>query len=175
MGSLRLKLRIIDGDFIPIEYHLEGVDPTGHADVYYNFADMVGDVAYIITLKFYCLRKINFSTMVQDETKNFQTNHSKGTITYCQNPTKPTLRHSPVTNSLRCIGLNRVCLFNPEENINQASRKKLPHYMLASDLAQLKENVQFDVLGDDNLRLHQRGALQQGKWCCFTLNLFPNE
>jgi hypothetical protein len=175
MGTLKVKLRILYGEFQPVEYHLGGIDPTGHADVYYNFADIIGDIPYLETLQFYCVRKIDFSTMVNGTTKNFQTNHSKGTITFYQNPNNVTLQHQTITTSLRCIGLNRVSLINPKENINQASRKKLPHYMLASDLIQFKENVQFDATGGDNLRNHQRGSLQQGKWCCFTLNLFPNE
>ena len=173
MGTLRIKLVITNGTFKPAEYHLEGVDPTGHADVYYNFADMIGNVPFISYLKLYSLRKIDFSTMVHNETKNFQTNHSKGTITYYQNPSQPIV--TPIPSSLRCIGLNRVCLLNGLENINQASRKKLPHYMLASDLTQFNENVQFDGIWSDNIRIHHRKAAEQGKWICFSLNLFPNE
>jgi hypothetical protein len=152
---------------------LEGVDPTGHADVYYNFGDLIGNVPYIGYLKLYCLRKIDFSTMVDGATKNFQTNRTKGTITYHQNPSQPII--APISSSLRCIGLNRVCLLNGGEAINQASRKKLPHYMLASDQTQFSENVQFDAIWSDNRRKHQRKVSEQGKWLVFTLNLFSNE
>jgi hypothetical protein len=170
MGTLRIKLLISLGEFRPVEYHLEGVDPTGHADVYYNLSDITGDVTSLDTLKLYCIRKINFSTMVAGTTKNFQTNNSKGTITYYKNPSQPIATTN--INTLRCMGLNRVCLMNGRENINQASRKKLPHYILASDLAQFDENVQFDAIWDDNLRAHHRHPTQQVKWIAFTLNLF---
>ena len=169
MGTLRIKMLISLGKFKPVEYHLEGVDPTGHADVYYNLSDITGDIASLQTLKLYCVRKINFSTMVAG-TKNFQTNHSKGTITYYKNPSQPIATTN--INTLRCIGLNRVCLMNAKEIINQASRKKLPHYILASDLAQFDENVQFDAIWADNLRAHHRQPTQQVKWLAFILNLF---
>jgi hypothetical protein len=170
MGTLRIKMLISLGTFKPVEYHLEGVDPTGHADVYYNLGDVTGDIDYIGALKLYCVRKIDFSAMVHDTTKNFQTNHSKGTITYYKNANQPIA--TPTSNTLRCIGLNRVCLMTVKENINQASRKKLPHYILASDLAQFNENVQLDAIWSDNLRDHHRKSGQQGKWAAITLNLF---
>ena len=173
MGTLRIKLIITNGTLKPVEYHLEGVDPTGHADVYYNLGDIVGNIASIGYMKLYCLRKIVFSTMVDGATKNFQTNRTKGTITYYQNPSQPII--TPAPSSLRCIGLNRVCLLNARERLNQASRKKLPHYLLASDMTQFNENVQFDGIWNDNLRQHLRQLGRQGEWCCFTLNLFQNE
>ena len=173
MGSLRIKLIITNGTLKAFEYHLEGVDPTGHADVYYNFGDLVGNINSLVNMRLYCLRKIVFSTLVDGTTKNFQTNRAKGTITYHQNPSQPIIQPAP--SSLRCIGLNRVCLLNGKERINQASRKKLPHYLLASDMTQFNENVQFDGLWDDNLRQHLRQAATQGQWCCFTLNLFQNK
>ena len=173
MGTLFLQFTISNGTIKPAEYRLEGVDPTGHADVYYNFGDILGNMSYLVLMKLYCIRKIDFSTMVDGATKNFQTNSTKGTITYYQNPTQPII--TPIPSSLRCIGLNRVCLMNAAEDINQASRKKLPHYMLASDLTQFNENVQFDVIWSDNLRQHHRHLHSQGAWGAFTLNLFPNE
>jgi hypothetical protein len=174
MGTLRIKMVISKGTFKPVEYHLEGVDPTGHADVYYNLGGWAGIAnSADLSLKLYCLRKIDFSTMVHDETKNFQTNYSKGTITYYKNPALPII--TPAPTSLRCIGLNRVCLLHARENINQASRKKLPHYMLASDLAQFNENVFFDGIWSDNLRQHHRKPIIQDRWFTFILNLFENE
>ena len=173
MGTLLIKFVISNGVLKPVEYHLEGVDPTGHADVYYNFGDIIGNATYLAIVKLYCIRKIDFSTMVDGATTNFQTNRTKGTITYYQNPSQPII--TPAPSSLRCIGLNRACLFNAAEDINQPSRKKLPHYMLASDLTQFNENVQFDALWSNNLREHHRNPHTQGKWGAFTLNLFPNE
>jgi hypothetical protein len=174
MGSLRIKFVITNGTFKPNEYHLDGVDPTGHADVYYNLGDIVGNIFNLQFVKLYCTRKIEFSTMVVDgATKNFQTNRTKGTITYHQNPAQAII--TPAPSSLRCIGLNRVCLINCSEKINQPSRKKLPHYLLASDMTQLNENVHFDGVWNDNLRQNARAANQQGKWCCITLNLFQNK
>ena len=170
MGSLRIKIIVNRGELIPTEYHLEGIDPTGHANVYYNLGDMIGDIDYLHYLKLYCVRKIDFSQMVDGATKNFQTNHSKGTITYYQNPNQPIPTLLP--NTLRCIGLNRVCLCTGAEAINQASRKKLPHYILASDLAQFKENVLFDAIWSDNASAFQREGVNQGKWIVFSLNLF---
>jgi hypothetical protein len=178
MGTLTIKLTITHGTFNAVEYRLEGVDPTGHADVYYNFGDLIGNLGAVQgssaqeSLKLYCIRKIDFSTMVvNDATKNFQTNRSKGTITYHQNPAQAII--TPAPSSLRCIGLNRVCLLNGKERLNQPSRKKLPHYLLASDIQQFNENVQFDGVWDDrkNIRL----VALQNRWCCFTLNLFENE
>jgi hypothetical protein len=173
MGTLLLKFVITNGVFKPVEYHLEGVDPTGHADVYYNFGDVIGNLTYVAIVKLYCYRKIDFSTMVDGATKNFQTNRAKGTITYHQNPAQAII--TPAPSSLRCIGLNPVCLLNAAEDINQASRRKLPHYMLASDLTQFDENVQFDAIWSNNLREHHRSHHSQNLWCAFTLNLFPNE
>jgi hypothetical protein len=174
MGTLLLGLVITNGELKPAEYNLEGVDPTGHADVYYNFGDVTGDIKYMLHLKLYCIRKIDFSTMVVDgATKNFQTNRSKGTITYHQNPDQAII--TPAPSSLRCIGLNRACLVNVAEDINQASRRKLPHYMLASDLTQFSENVQFDAIWSDNYGYHQRHPNSQNKRIVITLNLFPNE
>jgi hypothetical protein len=173
MGTLFLKFVITNGVFKPVEYHLEGVDPTGHADVYYNFGDVIGNLTYVAIVKLYCIRKIDFSTMVDGATKNFQTNRAKGTITYHQNPAQAII--TPLPTSLRCIGLNRVCLLNASEDINQASRRKLPHYMLASDLTQFNENVQFDAIWSNNLKEHHHHIHSQGLWCAFTLNLFPNE
>jgi hypothetical protein len=174
MGTLLLGFVITNGELKPTEYYLEGVDPTGHADVYYNFGDVKGNIQYLSHLKLYCIRKIDFSTMVVDgATKNFQTNRAKGTITYHQNPSQAII--TPAPSSLRCIGLNRVCLVNVLEDINQASRRKLPHYMLASDLTQFSENVQFDAIWSDNYRDYQRHPNSQNKWCVITLNIFPNE
>jgi hypothetical protein len=172
MGTLRIKLIITHGTFKAVEYHLEGVDPTAHADVYYNFGDLIGNLGSLVNVKIYCLRKIDFSTMVVNgATKNFQTNRAKGTITYHQNPSQAII--TPTPSSLRCIGLNRVCLLNGLERLNQPSRKKLPHYLLASDIQQFNENVQFDGLWGDRKQI--RLASQQNLWCCFTLNLFENE
>jgi hypothetical protein len=169
MGTLLIKFVITNGMFKPVEYHLEGVDPTGHADVYYNFGDVIGSLLYVGIVKLYCFRKIDFSTMVVDGA----TSRAKGTITYHQNPAQAII--TPAPSSLRCIGLNRVCLLNAAEDINQASRRKLPHYMLASDLAQFNENVQFDAIWSNNLNEHHRHPHTDGQWCAFTLNLFPNE
>jgi hypothetical protein len=173
MGTLRISCVFKKNTLTPVEYALEGVDPTGHADVYYNLGDLVGNIDYLTDMKLYCIRKIDFSTMVDGETKNFQTNRTKGTITYHQNPSQPII--TPISTSLRCIGLNRVCLLNGSEDINQASRKKLPHYMLASDLAQFNENVQFDSIWGDNGRAHNSHSHSTGRNCFFVLNLFPNE
>jgi hypothetical protein len=174
MGTLRVKLVITNGTFKTTEYHLEGVDPTGHEDVYYNLGDIIGNIFKLPYMRLYCIRKIDFSTMVVDgATKNFQTNRAKGTITYHQNPSQAII--TPAPSSLRCIGLNRVCLVNVLEDINQASRRKLPHYMLASDLTQFSENVQFDAIWSDNYRDYQRHPNSQNKWCVITLNIFPNE
>jgi hypothetical protein len=174
MGTLRVKLVITNGTFKTTEYHLEGVDPTGHEDVYYNLGDIIGNIFKLPYMRLYCIRKIDFSTMVVDgATKNFQTNRAKGTITYHQNPSQAII--TPAPSSLRCIGLNRVCLLNASERLNQPSRKKLPHYLLASDMTQFDENVEFDGFWDDNLRQHLRQPGRQGEWCCFTLNLFQNE
>jgi hypothetical protein len=174
MGTLKISFHIINGEFKPVEYELHGVDPTGHADVYYNFNNVVGNLQYVGIVKLYCYRKIDFSTMVVDgATKNFQTNRAKGTITYHQNPAQAII--TPAPSSLRCIGLNGVCLLNAAEDINQASRKKLPHYMLASHITQLIENVQFDAIWSNNLKEHHRYSHTQGRWCTFMLNLFPNE
>jgi hypothetical protein len=170
MGTLRIRIVITRGELIPTEYHLEGVDPTGHANVYYNLGDITGNVTYLNQCKLYCVRKILFSHMVSGTTKSFQTNYSKGTITYYKNPSQPIA--TPNQNTLRCIGLNRVCLINCGENINQASRKKLPQFLLASDLTQFNENVQFDGIWGDNLRTHQRKASTQGDFMVFVLNLF---
>jgi hypothetical protein len=170
MGTLRIKIVITRGELLPAEYHLEGVDPAGHAHVYYNLGDITGDIQYLNQCKLYCVRKINFSQMVVGTTKNFQTNYSKGTITYYKNPSQPIATTNQ--NTLRCMGLNRVCLINCGENINQASRKKLPQFLLASDLTQFKENVHFDAIWGDNLRAHHRSANTQGKYMIFVLNLF---
>ena len=170
MGTLRIRNVITHGELIPTEYHLEGVDPSGHANVYYNLGDITGNVTYLNQCKLYCIRKINFSNMVASTTKNFQTNYSKGTITYYKNSAQPIATTNQ--NTLRCMGLNRVCLINCGENINQASRKKLPQFLLASDLTQFKENVQFDAIWGDNLSTHQRKASTQGDFMIFVLNLF---
>jgi hypothetical protein len=170
MGTLRVKIVITRGELIPPEYHLEGVDPAGHASVYYSLGDITGGIKYLSQCKLYCVRKINFSQMVAGTTKNFQTNYSKGTITYYKNPSQPIATTNQHT--LRCMGLNRVCLINCGENINQASRKKLPQVLLASDLTQFNENVQFDAIWGDNLRTHHRTANTQGQYMIFVLNLF---
>ena len=170
MATLRIKIVITNGELIPTEYHLEGVDPAGHAHVYYNLGDVTGGIQYLNQCKLYCIRKINFSQMVAGTTKNFQTNYSKGTIRYYQNPSLPIF--TPNQNTLKCIGLNRVYLINCGENVNQASRKKLPQFLLASDLAQFKENVYFDAIWGDNLRTHHRAASTQGQFMIFVLNLF---
>jgi hypothetical protein len=171
MGTLRIKIYIHLGQLTPTEYHLDGIDPTSHADIYYNLGDVTGNESYRSELKLYCIRKINFSQMVAGTTKNFQTNYSKGTITYYKNPAQPIATLLPST--LRCMGLNRVCLINCVENINQASRKKLPHYMLANDLAQFRENVLFDGIWGDHASTHHRKPAAQGYWISFILNLFP--
>jgi hypothetical protein len=171
MGSLRIKCVVANGTFKTTEYHLEGVDPTGHADIYYNLGDLIGNITTLETIKLYCIRKIDFSTMVDGATKNFQTNLAKGTITYHQNPSQPIV--TPTSSSLRCIGLNRVLLVTGLEKLNQPSRKKLPHYLLASDLTQFKENVQFDAFWGTGTRSNLKW--EGGRWCCFILNLFQNE
>jgi hypothetical protein len=171
MGTLRIKIVITRGELTPTEYCLEGVDPTGHAHVYYNLGAATGDILYLNQCKLYCIRKINFSEMVAGTTKNFQTNYSKGTITYYKNPSQPIATTNQ--NTLRCMGLNRVCLINCGENINQASRKKLPQFLLASGLTQFIENVQFDAIWGDNLRSYHRTGTTQGKYMVVILNLFP--
>ena len=108
--------------------------------------------------------------MVAGTTKTFQTNYSKGTITYYMNPSQPVA--TPTQDTLRCMGLNRVHLINCGENINQASRRELPQFLLASDLTQFSENVQFDAIWSDNSRNHHRTSNTQGKYMIFVLNLF---
>jgi hypothetical protein len=170
MATLRIYISVLRGELIATQYNLEGVDPTGHADVYYNLAGATGSLEHLLNCKIYGIRKINFSTMVAGTTKNFQTNHSKGTITYYKNPSLSI--DTANSNTLRCIGLNCKYLINCGELINQASRKKLPHYMLANDLVQLNENVQFDAIWGDNLKNYHREASTQGKFVAIVLNLF---
>ena len=95
----------------------------------------------------------------------------KGSPVTLTNHKDHTTNISMDSNALQCVTWGEHLLANLEiTNINKG-KQLLPHYLLASDLTQLKENVLFHILWSDNTR--QTGDIA-GKFLDITLSLFPD-
>jgi hypothetical protein len=150
MGSLRLKFGIWHNQWFPTFYELQGVGDDPSENTYtYNPARILSDIKYWDNITMYCNRKIDFSGMANNEVKNVK--GSGGGMIKITNHKDSHTNISMYSNALQCITWSQHHLVTLHQHYNnQFEKVKLPSYMIASDLAQLKENVLFNVLWGDN-------------------------
>ena len=168
MATLRITFAVVRNQWTPTFYSLQGVseDPTENT-YYYNVSRVMSDITYYPQCALYCVRKIDFSGMADNEVKNVK---GVGAMVKFTNQKKHTTSIAMNANALQCMTWGEHLLVNcTVENIN-SGKQKLPQYILASDLTQLKENVLFHVLWGDNNSFHSSDL--SGKFLDITLNLF---
>jgi hypothetical protein len=168
MATLRITFAIVRNQWTPTFYSLQGAgeDPIENT-YYYNVSRVMSDIQYYEQCVLYCARKIDFSGMADHEVKNVKGVGAMVKITHEKDPTASIAMSA---NALQCITWGEHLLVNCSPyNIN-SDKQKLPQYMLASDLAQLKENVLFHVLWGDNDPKHSQDLTT--KFMDITLNLF---
>ena len=170
MATLRITFAEINNQFIPTFYDLQCIneDPTEN-NYSYNVTRVASNFKLYTHATVYCHRKLDFSGMADNEVKKIKGVGAPVTIT---NHKDLTTNISMDSNALQCVTWGEHLLANLEtSNINKG-KQKLPHYILASDLAQLKENVLFHILWSDNTRATAHNLA--GKFFYLTLSLFPD-
>jgi hypothetical protein len=153
-------------ELVPTYYKLQGVgeDPTEN-NYSYNVSRVASNFLYFAAAYLYCDRKIDFSGMADNEVKKV-----KGlTITNHQDVTT---NISKASNALQCLTWAHYVLGSLNTAQLNGPKHKLPHYILVDDLAELRENVFFRVLWNDNR--HHRDDSILDKYIDITFNLFPD-
>jgi hypothetical protein len=171
MATLRMIFREFDNQMTPTFYKLQGVgeDPTENT-YSYNVSRVASNFAYFPLAYLYCDRKIDFSGMADNEVKKVKGVGAMITITNHQDHTT---NISMDSNALQCVTWGHCVLGSLSDTRLNGPKHKLPHYILVSDLTQLRENVFFHVLWSDNKRHHFNHAAG-GKFIDITFNLFPD-
>jgi hypothetical protein len=165
MGTLLITFPNVRNEWIPTFYSLQGVSEEN--TYYYNVSRVMSDMPYYEQCVIYCGRKIDFSGMADNEVKNVK---GVGAMVKITNRKDPATSIAMSANALQCITWGEHLLVNCSiYNIN-SGKQKLPQYMLASDLTQLKENILFHALWGDNNSKH--GNDISAKFMDITLNLF---
>ena len=169
MATLRITFAEINQQFKPTFYELQGVSENPTENNYsYNVTRVASNIINYNLGVMYCHRKMDFSGMADNEVKKIKGVGAAVTIT---NHKDLTTNISMDSNALQCVTWGEHLLANLEtSNINKG-KQKLPHYILASDLTQLKENVLFHILWSDNTRQTVNIAC---KFLDITLSLFPD-
>jgi hypothetical protein len=96
--------------------------------------------------------------MNDGETKDVNNVYGKGTITAVSGVRNISMNN----NALQSIGWSKQLLTVFQSNMHtnayniNGTRQILPQYMLIADVAQLKENVHFELLWSDNTNLHTK-------------------
>jgi hypothetical protein len=169
MATLRITFAVINHQYIPTFYDLQGVSEDPTENTYsYNVTRVASSIAGYTLGVLYCHRKMEFSRMADNEVKKIKGVGSMMTIT---NHKDHTTNISMDSNALQCMTWGEHLLANLEVGNINSGKQKLPHYILASDLTQLKENVLFHVLWSDNT-LETTNIT--GKFLDITLSLFPD-
>ena len=165
MATLRITFVVVRNEWKPTFYSLQGVSEEN--TYYYNVSRVMSDMPYYAQCVMYCGRKIDFSGMADNEVKNVK---GVGTMVKITNRKDPATSIAMSANALQCVTWEEHLLVNCSiYNIN-SGKQKLPQYMLASDLTQLKENVLFHALWGDNNSKHSSDI--SAKFMDITLNLF---
>jgi hypothetical protein len=165
MATLCITAVETNKQFTPTFYELRGVsdDPTEN-NYYYSVVCVASSRQSLEKGFVYCCRKMDFSRMADNDVKKI-----KGvTIT---NHKDPTTNISMDSNALQCLAWGEHPLASLLPNNINRGKKLLPHYLLASDLTQLKENVLFYVLWENNSAVKAGTA---GTFFDITLGLFPD-
>jgi hypothetical protein len=170
MATLRITFGNVRHQLTPTFYSLQGgsEDPTEN-NYYYNVSRVALNMYLYYTGTVYCSRKIDFSGMADNEVKNIK---GVGATIKITNQKDPSTNISMSANALQCVTWGQHLLANLSVNNINVGKQKLPQYILASDLAQLKENVLFHFLWGDNNR-NQSSDLAT-KFLDITLNLFAD-
>lgn len=174
MGTLRIRFVVTRKELVPTFYELQGSAENATKDVYYNVARKDADMGNFDQVSLWCARKLDFSGMANNETKNVLGRWTKGQIT---NVKDNTIVMS--ANALQAVTWSDHLIIQLYSNatINVANvnstRQKLPQYLLVSDLTQLKENVHFYFCWGDNINTHT-GSLN-GKFLDISLNLYNQD
>ena len=171
MATLRIILHEIRNQWIPLFYSLQGVgeDPTENTYTY-NISRIGTNILDVENCVIYCARKLDFSGMADNEVKKVKGVGATMTIT---NHKDHTTNISMDSNALQCVTWGHCVLGSLSDTRLNGPKHKLPHYILVSDLTQLRENVFFHVLWSDNKRHHYNHAAG-GKFIDITFNLFPD-
>ena len=171
MATLRIILHEIRNQWIPLFYSLQGVgeDPTENTYTY-NISRIGTNILDVENCVIYCARKLDFSGMADNEVKKVKGVGATMTIT---NHKDHTTNISMDSNALQCVTWGHCVLGSLSDTRLNGPKHKLPHYILVSDLTQLRENVFFHVLWSDNKRHHFNHAAG-GKFIDITFNLFPD-
>ena len=171
MATLRIIIHEIHNQWIPFFYSLRGVgeDPTENTYTY-NISRVTTNMLGVDTCVIYCSRKLDFSGMADNEVKKVKGVGATMTIT---NHKDHTTNISMDSNALQCVTWGQHLLANcSPRNIN-SSKRKLPQYILVSDLAQLKENILFHILWNSNEIFYHTPLLPK-YYVDITFSLFPD-
>jgi hypothetical protein len=120
-------------------------------------------------------RKIDFSGMADGDTKVVNNVYGKGTITAVSGVKNVSMSAS----ALQCFGWSDQLLatfhkdINTDHNNINATRQRLPHFMLERDLEQLKQNVHLYILWGNRKNTYTQQL--NGKYFEITLNLFAEK
>jgi hypothetical protein len=171
MAALRIILHEIHNQWLPLHYRLQGVgeDPTENTYTY-NISRVGTNIINAEYCVIYCARKLDFSGMADNEVKNVK---GVGTTIKITNQKDHTTSISMSANALQCMAWGQHLLANCSfRNIN-SSKRKLPQYILVSDLTQLKENILFHVLWHSNELFYPTPLLSK-HYLDITYSLFPD-
>ena len=178
MATLRIKWVINKAELVPTEYEIN--DPDNMLSYvqpqtrYFNIANKRSDIGNFNMCTLWFQRKIDFSGMDKGDTRVVQGVYGKGTITAVGG-----IKNGPMSDdALQCMGWSKQLLatfINVVGNTHyiDGTHQKLPQFILASDLEQLRKNVHFFLLWEDGTNHHTHSL--GGKYLEITLNLFTKK
>jgi hypothetical protein len=178
MATLRIKWVINKAELVPTEYEIN--DPDNMLSYvqpqmrYFNIANKRSDIGSFDTCALWFQRKIDFSGMDKFDTRVVQGVYGKGTITAVGG-----IKNGPMSDdALQCMGWSKQLLTTFIKVVGNThyidgTRQKLPQFILASDLEQLRKNVHFFLLWGNGTNINTRSL--NNKYLEITLNLFTTK
>ncbi|CAB3996214.1 Hypothetical predicted protein [Paramuricea clavata] len=168
MSTLRIRITVQNCVPVATSYEIAGNnDDENTNDVYYNLACKRSDFGSFDQCSVWCAQKLNFTGMANNETKNVVGWWTTGTITNYKG--NVIAMDNTAIQGITWYDHLLIQLYgNGTDNTNNlnATRQKLPQYLLVNDLAQLKENtwaVEKKTQRGGNFKgaKHQRGKTQK--------------